>query len=155
MAMVPGLPQFGVRLVPARPLAACGWSEQRLAPAQRITRAAWAGPCPTAARTRGISLRVRWSPSLWVNGGHPETLRKGDENRGKRQTRSGSSNRRHQGGHLEERGRRASTRHNVTFQCIYKDGDDWKTTQSFGRDDLLVLAKVADLAHTRASTSCD
>ena len=43
----------------------------------------------------------------------------------------------------------ASTRHNVTFQRIYKDDDDWKTTQSFGRDDLLVLAKVADLAHSR------
>jgi len=43
----------------------------------------------------------------------------------------------------------AWTRHNVTFQRIYKDGDDWKTSQSFGRDDLLVLAKVADLAHSR------
>ena len=26
--------------------------------------------------------------------------------------------------------------------------DEWKQTQSFGRDDLLVLAKVADQAHT-------
>jgi hypothetical protein len=43
----------------------------------------------------------------------------------------------------------ASTWHNVTFQRIYKDGDDWKTSQSFGRDDLLVVAKVADLAHSR------
>ena len=25
----------------------------------------------------------------------------------------------------------------------------WQSTQSFGRNDLLVLAKVADLAHTR------
>ena len=41
-----------------------------------------------------------------------------------------------------------STRHNVTFQRLYKDGDDWKTTQSFGRDELLLLAKVADLAHS-------
>ena len=40
-------------------------------------------------------------------------------------------------------------RHNVTFSRLYKDGDTWKTTQSFGRNDLLVLAKVADLAHTR------
>ena len=40
-------------------------------------------------------------------------------------------------------------RHNVTFSCLYKDGDQWKSTQSFGRNDLLVLAKVADLAHTR------
>ena len=40
-------------------------------------------------------------------------------------------------------------RHNVTFARLYKDGDQWKSTHSFGRNDLLVLAKVADLAHTR------
>ena len=40
-------------------------------------------------------------------------------------------------------------RHNVTFGRLYKEADQWKTTQSFGRNDLLVLAKVADLAHTR------
>lgn len=39
-------------------------------------------------------------------------------------------------------------RHNVTFQRLYKDGDEWKSTDSFGRDDLLLLAKVADEAHT-------
>ena len=36
------------------------------------------------------------------------------------------------------------TRHNVTFSRLYKDGEEWKSTQSFGRNDLLVLAKVAD-----------
>ena len=40
-------------------------------------------------------------------------------------------------------------RHNVTFSRLYKEGDEWKSTQSFGRNDLLVLAKVADLVHTR------
>ena len=40
-------------------------------------------------------------------------------------------------------------RHNVTFGRLYKEADQWKTAQSFGRNDLLVLAKVADLAHTR------
>ncbi len=39
-------------------------------------------------------------------------------------------------------------RHNVTFERSYKNGEEWKTTTSFGRDDLLTLAKVADLAHT-------
>ena len=41
-------------------------------------------------------------------------------------------------------------RYNVTFSRIYKDKDDdqWKSTDSFGRDDLLVLGKVADAAHT-------
>ena len=42
------------------------------------------------------------------------------------------------------------TRHNVTFSRLYKDdAGEWKTTQSFGRNDLLVLAKVADQAHSR------
>ena len=36
----------------------------------------------------------------------------------------------------------------VTFSRLYKDGEQWKTTQIFGRNDLLVLAKVADQAHT-------
>ena len=40
-------------------------------------------------------------------------------------------------------------RYNVTFSRLYKDGDQWKSTHSFGRSDLLVLAKVADFAHTR------
>jgi len=39
--------------------------------------------------------------------------------------------------------------YNVTFSRLYKDEDDqWKDSTSFGRDDLLVLAKVADIAHT-------
>ena len=41
------------------------------------------------------------------------------------------------------------TRHNVTFSRLYKDGNEWKRTQSFGRNDLLVLAKMADQAHSR------
>ena len=41
------------------------------------------------------------------------------------------------------------TRHNVTFSRLYKAGEEWKSTQSFGRNDLLVLAKVADQAHSR------
>lgn len=40
------------------------------------------------------------------------------------------------------------TRHNVTLSRIYKDGEQWKDTASFGRDDLPLVAKVADLAHT-------
>lgn len=39
-------------------------------------------------------------------------------------------------------------RYNVTFERLYKDGDQWKSTDSFGRDDLLLLGKVADRAHT-------
>jgi hypothetical protein len=39
-------------------------------------------------------------------------------------------------------------RHNATFQRLYKDGDEWRTSDSFGRDDLPLVAKVADMAHT-------
>lgn len=39
-------------------------------------------------------------------------------------------------------------RFNTTFSRIYKDGDDWKSTDSFGRDDLLLLGKIADHAHS-------
>ena len=39
-------------------------------------------------------------------------------------------------------------RHNVTFSRLYKDGDQWKDSSSFGRDDLPLVAKVADWAHT-------
>lgn len=40
-------------------------------------------------------------------------------------------------------------RYNVTFARLYHDDGGWHRTESFGRDDLLVLAKVADLAHSR------
>jgi hypothetical protein len=39
-------------------------------------------------------------------------------------------------------------RHNVTVTRIYKDGDQWKDSNSFGRDDLPLVGKVVDLAHT-------
>ena len=43
----------------------------------------------------------------------------------------------------------AGARHSATFERLYRDGETWKTSQSFGRDDLLVLAKVADLANSK------
>lgn len=39
-------------------------------------------------------------------------------------------------------------RHNVNLSRIYKDGEQWKTSDSFGRDDLLLACKALDLAHT-------
>lgn len=39
-------------------------------------------------------------------------------------------------------------RHNVTFVRSYREGNDWHSTTSFGRDDLLKLSKVADEAHS-------
>lgn len=41
-------------------------------------------------------------------------------------------------------------RYNVTFSRLYKGADgNWQSSESFGRDDLLTLAKVADDAHSR------
>jgi hypothetical protein len=43
------------------------------------------------------------------------------------------------------------TRHNVTVRRLYKkDANDpnWSESDSFGRDDLLTVAKLLDLAHT-------
>jgi hypothetical protein len=39
-------------------------------------------------------------------------------------------------------------RYNTQFARSYKDGEEWKSTDSFGREDLLTLAKIADCAHT-------
>jgi len=39
------------------------------------------------------------------------------------------------------------SRHNVSLSRLYKDGDQWKDSTSFGRDDLPLVTKVADLAH--------
>lgn len=39
--------------------------------------------------------------------------------------------------------------YSVTFQRSYKEGESFKNSQSFRRDDLLVLAKLADAAHTK------
>lgn len=38
--------------------------------------------------------------------------------------------------------------YSTTFCRIYRDGEEWKQSGNFNRDDLLVLAKVADQAHS-------
>jgi len=42
--------------------------------------------------------------------------------------------------------------HSVTFRGSYKDGEEWKNSDSYWTRDLLLLAKVADLAHTAIFT---
>lgn len=37
---------------------------------------------------------------------------------------------------------------NVTVSRLFKDGDEWRNTDSFGRDDLPLVAKVVDQAHS-------
>lgn len=43
---------------------------------------------------------------------------------------------------------KSGERHNVTVSRLYRNGDIWKESSHFGRDDLLVVAKVMDLAHS-------
>ncbi len=38
--------------------------------------------------------------------------------------------------------------YSVTATRTFKQGEEWKQTESFGQDDLLALAKLLDLAHT-------
>ena len=38
--------------------------------------------------------------------------------------------------------------YNVRFSRCYRDGEVWKDSGSFGIDDLLLLAKTADAAHS-------
>ncbi|NLX24243.1 MAG: hypothetical protein GXY55_21555 [Phycisphaerae bacterium] len=42
----------------------------------------------------------------------------------------------------------SGVRHNVTVARLYREDDQWKTTSSFGRDDLPLLVKAVDQAHT-------
>ena len=42
----------------------------------------------------------------------------------------------------------AGVRYNVTFERLYRQEGEWRSTGSFGRDDLLLLGKVADQAHS-------
>lgn len=39
-------------------------------------------------------------------------------------------------------------RYNVIVTKLYKQGENWETTANFSRDDLPLLAKIADLAHS-------
>lgn len=39
-------------------------------------------------------------------------------------------------------------RHNVTVSRLYKDGNNWKDSNSFGRDDLPLVGKVLDRCHS-------
>lgn len=48
-----------------------------------------------------------------------------------------------------ENGTQNGTRHNVTLQRLYVDDEgNWNKSTSFGRDDLPLVGKVADLAHS-------
>ena len=40
------------------------------------------------------------------------------------------------------------TFYNVTLSRLYKDGDNWKDSSSFGRDDLPLVSKVCDQVHS-------
>ena len=43
---------------------------------------------------------------------------------------------------------RNGERFTITINRLFKNGDQWKESQRFGRDDLLLVSKVADEAHS-------
>ena len=47
-----------------------------------------------------------------------------------------------------DNGNASRSMYNVTFTRSYKDGEEWKASTSFGPDDLPVLAKAANDAHS-------
>jgi hypothetical protein len=47
-----------------------------------------------------------------------------------------------------EAGAKKTPRFGVTVRRLYKGDDGWKSTDSFDRDDLPVVAKVLDRAHS-------
>jgi hypothetical protein len=44
-------------------------------------------------------------------------------------------------------GARQDVWYRVSISRLYRDGDDWKTATSFGRDDLPIVAKAAEMAY--------
>jgi hypothetical protein len=38
--------------------------------------------------------------------------------------------------------------YNFTLSRLYKDGEEWRNSLSFGRDDLLIASKALDRAHS-------
>ena len=45
------------------------------------------------------------------------------------------------------RGRDQGTWFNVSISRLYRHGSEWKTTTSFGRDDLPLVSKAAEMAY--------
>lgn len=43
---------------------------------------------------------------------------------------------------------KSGERHTVSIVRLYRNGDVWKESTRFGRDDLQLVAKVADHVHT-------
>ena len=43
---------------------------------------------------------------------------------------------------------RSGDRHTVSIVRLYKNGDSWKESTRFGRDDLPLVCKASDLAHS-------
>ena len=43
---------------------------------------------------------------------------------------------------------KSGDRHSVSVVRLFKDGDRWRESTRFGRDDLPLVAKAVDVAHT-------
>ncbi len=49
---------------------------------------------------------------------------------------------------FENKTQDGKTFYNAQFDRSYRDGETWKHTTSYGRDDLLILAKLVDQVHS-------
>ena len=49
---------------------------------------------------------------------------------------------------IVDNGNASRPMYSATFTRSYKDGDTWKDSNSFGIEELLLLAKIANEAHT-------
>ena len=49
---------------------------------------------------------------------------------------------------IVDNGNASRPMYNVTFTRSYRDGEEWKDSGSFGSDDLLLLAKIANDCHS-------
>lgn len=49
---------------------------------------------------------------------------------------------------FENKTQDGKTFYNAQFDRSYREGETWKHTQSYGRDDMLILAKLADQVHS-------
>lgn len=49
---------------------------------------------------------------------------------------------------------RSGDRFNVSVTRLFKNGDTWSESHYFGRDDLLLVSKAVDLAHSWIFVQC-
>ncbi len=89
------------------------------------------------------TLTRRWSPAVPSEEiDHGKLTRTGPRNQPVHEVRLGGIK-----ADIWQNQTEAGVRYNVTFERLSHQEGDWRSTLLFGRDDLLLLGKFADLAH--------